>query len=117
MTAFARDDIRSICIPVEAGGCGRVHERKVLNPKRKKNEIAVYDAEFGVNCQQCEPILLSPLHGWASNPAKVELTPDQIEEKERLEKEGNIATTAMARELGAQLAQVAREGLATPVTG
>lgn len=112
MTAFARSDIHSVCIPLDSGGCGQTHSRPVLNAKEaRKGAEPDYDSTFGVNCQQCEPILLGPLHGWARMAQKVELTPDELEEQERLEKEGSVATAAMAGALGTELARIAREGI------
>lgn len=104
MTAYARNDLETIMIPMEAGGCGETHKR----PKLKKGEDPKV---WGVDCNACEPILLA-VHGFARSEHDIELTPDEVKVQERLEKEGSAATAAMAKEIGAQLAQAARTGLA-----
>ena len=114
MTAFARHDLNSITIPAETGGCGQPHEREIVNlaetKRRKDPEAPKFADVFPVDCPLCEPILLSPLHGWAKDPLEVELTPDEVKAKERLENEGSIATQQMAQALGQNLAKMVAAG-------
>lgn len=77
MTVYAPTDHTSITIPAERGGCGMEHKAGLLEPGEK----------FRINCPACEPFILKMRTGWAATPEGVSLTPDEIGEVERDERD------------------------------
>jgi hypothetical protein len=97
-----------------------VHEREIkqetldrLNvPKRgrrsKSIDVALtrddYEPSFIIDCPQCNKDLKDDPR-FAANPNKIPLTPDQITERERNEKEGNNLTRLMAQAMATAAAE------------
>lgn len=116
MTAYARSDVISVFLPES----GHIHTRdvtkkaKAAKVDRKGREVepsesAEYAKEFAVSCEPCATILLRDHKDqWANRADKVPLTPDEVDEKERLTKEGSILTRQMAEALGREAVERVR---------
>lgn len=94
-TYYGRSDSRALCVSLEHGGCGYQHVR----PADDVDGLWEFD-----ECDQCAEWAVRNL-GWAANPQKVELTPDEVEQRERAEKEGSILTRQMAEAMATAAAQ------------
>ena len=103
MTVYAPSDVQSVTVP---HGCGTTHTR----PDELHD-----DERFGIDCEQCEPLILAQRHGWANNPLHVEMTPDERAAYEALDAKAkaqqamtwsdpNAIGEAVAKALGAQAA-------------
>lgn len=61
---------------------------------------------MAVDCEACEPYLVK--EGWVYNPELVPLTDQQIREKDRVEREGNLAVKQAAQTLASVAADQVR---------
>jgi hypothetical protein len=97
MTVYARSDVFSVTHNIT----GDVFERK-LEKKATKNDPAVFADEFAVSADPTfEGWLLEMFPDqWSRSKTKLPLTPDEVEEKERLAEEGSVLTQQMARAMG-----------------
>ena len=77
MSVFLPTDHLSITVPVERGGCGEPHDG---GPAGERGEVV---------CEKCEPIILAMKTGAAVTPEGVALTPDEIAETERAERDAD----------------------------
>jgi hypothetical protein len=92
MTVWSPTDVRAIA---PAGGCGEIHSAP--------EGLAKGDM-MSVDCPTCEPLILGLGWGWATDPAHVELTPDERLAAEAADREGSVATNLAMREFGRAVA-------------
>lgn len=86
MTVYApRTDITSIRVGT---GCGKEHLKKAKD-----------DGHFAISCAVCEPGLVEM--GWSNRPVYTEQTPDEVADRERLEKQSSIEVAKLTQALAA----------------
>lgn len=83
-TIYAQHSVASVSV----GPTGHQHNRATPDDGH---------TPFAINCEACEPFLVK--EGWVYNPEQVPLTDAQIREKERVEREGNLAVKQAAEML------------------
>lgn len=74
MTLFAREDIQSVSVSPDVGGCGNTHRR----PRKSNGPVKVW----GIDCQGCEAHLAAD-PAWSRDRFQLPKSPDQEVEDER----------------------------------
>jgi hypothetical protein len=88
-TIYAQHSVSSVSV----GPTGHQHNRASKDDGH---------TPFALDCEVCEPFLVK--EGWVYNPEQVPLTDSQIREKERVEREGNLAVKQAAEMLASAAA-------------
>ena len=75
-----------------------------------RNASATDEAPTAIECVSCEPFLVK--EGWTHSPEQVPLTDRQVTERDRTEREGNMAVKQVAEALATTAAAALASGAA-----
>jgi hypothetical protein len=103
MTIYARSDVGEVNVNWQG------HEHYHRRPTEGRDKVPA--PMFPINCAFCEAFLLETFPDqYASDPAKVPLTPDEQARKEAVAEEGSAFAHAIARSLSEQALALADQG-------
>lgn len=88
-----------VSVPAERGGCGAQHRAEVDDQGHPY-----------IECDQCAPWLTGNAHGFASTPAGVPLTPDEMGEVEISKRQGEVSYTLAMKAMGQTMGQLIQQG-------
>lgn len=96
MTLHPRRDVVYVAVSTAEGGCGASHSRTVTH--------GVPDPDWSLTCPPCERHLINDPR-WAVTKAEIPETPDEVTQREALEKRGSrdretVITAALAKLAG-----------------
>jgi hypothetical protein len=87
-----------VSVPPPAG-CGQQHQARTDGQGRPY-----------VECRVCAPWLIGHVHGFASTPAGVPLTPDEMGEVEISKRQGEVSYSLAMKAMGQTMAQMIQQG-------